>query len=201
MPPDRATGAGGPDAPGRAPAPGRPRALGFFGDSGAGKTTLIERLIGHFHRAGLRVAAVKHAHHGFDIDRPGKDSYRFRIAGAAQVLVASGQRWVLMSEEADADTALARQLARFDPCDLVLVEGFRGQGGIPFIHVRRKREVPAAQRAEAPRDAGVAGLIAVASDEPLPDASGGGICWLDLNDIAGIAAFIARELKLEAPSC
>jgi molybdopterin-guanine dinucleotide biosynthesis protein B len=188
--------------------PRRPKAIGFFGDSGSGKTTLIEGLIGHFHRAGLRVAAVKHAHHGFDVDRPGKDSYRFRGAGAAQVLVASERRWVLMSEgdgpgAAPADSSLARQLARFDPCDLVLVEGFRGQAGIPFIQVRR-RAGPAAAPRTAPaseRDRAVAGVVAVASDEPLPEPGREGIPLLDLNDIAGIAAFIARELKLDMQSC
>lgn len=182
-----------------------PRAIGFYGDSGSGKTTLIERLIEHFHGAGLRVAAVKHAHHGFDIDRPGKDSHRFREAGAAQVLIASDRRWALLSEierpgpaDAAAQIPLAALLARFDPCDLVLVEGYRGQAGIPFIEVRRTRI--AGTRALAPRaGAPVAGLAAIAADEVLPQAGHAGIPVLDLNDIGAIAGFIVERLKLEVP--
>jgi len=194
-------------------ASGSTPAIGFFGESGSGKTTLIEHLIAHFHAAGLSVAAVKHAHHGFDIDRPGKDSYRFRQAGAAQVLVASAQRWVLMSEEratpAGGGAALERQLARFDACDLILVEGYRGQAGIPFIHVWRRPDPAAPPRAgrdeTADRAAAVPGVVAVAVDpaqEPrLPEAAGAGIPVLDLNDIAGIAAFIVQELNLDVQSC
>ena len=179
---------------------GAPKVIGFFGDSGSGKTTLIERLIARFHARGLRVAAVKHAHHGFDVDRPGKDSYRFRAAGAAQVLLASERRWALLGETvapAEGGDVLARQLARLDPCDLVLIEGFRGQAGVPFIHVRRRLaggDGPAP--AAAARDR-VAGLIAVASDERLPEDQEKGIPVLDLNDIDAIAAFIAARLGVK----
>lgn len=184
------------------------KAIGFFGESGSGKTTLIERLIERFGRAGLRVAAIKHAHHGFDIDRPGKDSYRFRAAGAAQVLIASDQRWALLSDETpDAGSvgALARQMARFDPCDLVLVEGYRGQAGIPFIHVQRKPQGPEdgaaavrdAGRQEAARQGEVAGLIAVASDVAVPSPARAGVALLDLNDIEAIARFICVQLEVK----
>src|SRR5262245_39837144 len=102
--------------------------VGFVGSSGSGKTTLIERLIPHFTRAGLRVGVMKHARHGFDIDRPGKDSYRVRSAGAAQVLVASNERWVLMSEVEypSHEPDFLTMLGKFDPerVDLVLAEGF-----------------------------------------------------------------------------
>jgi molybdopterin-guanine dinucleotide biosynthesis protein B len=176
------------------------KAVGFVGDSGSGKTTLVEQLIAHFVRGGCRVAAVKHAHHGFDIDRPGKDSYRFRQAGAAQVLVASDRRWVLMGNEPEGDpaAALARQLARLDPCDLVLVEGFRGQAGIPYIEVRRS--VPPGQGPErAPRPP-APGRIAVASDAPLSDpAAAGDLPLLDLNDVGAVARFIAQRVGL--PAC
>ena len=115
------------------------KVIGVVGDSGAGKTTLVEQLIARFSHGGCRVAAIKHAHHGFDIDRPGKDSYRFRAAGAAQVLLASDERWALLGEQREGDpaAALARHLARLDPCDLVIVEGFRSQAGVDFIEVRR----------------------------------------------------------------
>jgi molybdopterin-guanine dinucleotide biosynthesis adapter protein len=174
-------------------ATGRPKVIGFLGDSGSGKTTLIEKLIARFGRAGLRVAVVKHAHHGFDVDKPGKDSYRFREAGAAQVLVASARRWALLVEEGvdpESPGLLERQIARFDPCDLVFVEGFRAQTGIPFIHVRRQ---------PPQRTGGAARVVAVASDENLRDPMPGGIPVLDLNDIEAVARFIAAELQV--PIC
>lgn len=182
------------------------KAIGFIGGSGAGKTTLIERLIERFCRAGLRVAAIKHAHHGFDIDRPGKDSYRFRAAGASQVLIGSGQRWALLSEEQVAPGTsadeLTRQLARLAPCDLVLVEGYRGQAGLPFVEVRRSGvdgpSVNLAAGGPAPMTS--VGVIAVATDT----ASDNGpiqstVPVLDLNDIEAVARFIA--IRLEVPWC
>jgi len=176
------------------------KVIAFVGDSGSGKTTLIEGLIGHFAAAGLRVAAVKHAHAGFDIDRPGKDSYRFRGAGAAQVLVASAQRWALLSEEApvarDPAAELTRQLARLDPCDLVLVEGFRGQPGIDYIEVRRRRD-PTAVGSLPPR-APLAGAVALATDLPPADAALGAAQRLDLNDVPAIARYIAQHLGLRS---
>lgn len=183
-------------SPGGLAAPARttPKAIGFFGASGAGKTTLIERLIERFGLRGLRVAAIKHAHHGFDLDRPGKDSHRFRSAGAAQVLIASEQRWALLVEQGEhgAGGGLAEQIARLQPCDLVLVEGFRGQAGIPFIRVWRgpADELPAPEP-------GVAGIVAVASDRALPAAATGGIPCLDLNDADGVARFVTRLLGIE----
>jgi molybdopterin-guanine dinucleotide biosynthesis protein B len=172
---------------------GPPRAIGFYGDSGSGKTTLVEALIAWFHGAGLRVAAVKHAHHGFDMDRPGKDSYRFRAAGAAQVLVASERRWALLSEEPaePGDGALARLLARLDPCDLVLVEGYRGQAGIPFLRVWRRREDEASAVRPEP-----AGAIAVATDTGRAPPGLEGLPVLDLNNIEAIARYIAKELEV-----
>lgn len=102
------------------------KAFGIAGYSGSGKTTLIEKLLPRFAAHGLRVSLIKHAHHGFDVDRPGKDSWRFREAGAHEVLLAGGQRWVLMHELRDEpEPDLDAQLARLSPVDLVLVEGFR----------------------------------------------------------------------------
>lgn len=167
---------------------------------------MIERLIERFCGAGLRVAAIKHAHHGFDIDRPGKDSYRFRAAGASQVLIGSGRRWALLSEEDANENAagqeLTRQLGRLSPCDLVLVEGYRGQADLPFIEVRRNG-IGAPHRAAS---SGVAaptvgsGVIALATDMKL----GAGpiqspVPVLDLNDVDAIARFIAT--RLEVPWC
>ncbi|HXY21864.1 MAG TPA: molybdopterin-guanine dinucleotide biosynthesis protein B [Burkholderiaceae bacterium] len=182
------------------------KAIGFVGTSGSGKTTLIEQLIEHFCRAGLRVAAIKHAHHGFDIDRPGKDSYRFRAAGASQVLIGAGRRWALLSEEDAGENAtgdeLARQLGRLRPCDLVLVEGYRGQAGLPFIEVRRSgigtphRTPPSG--VAAPMIG--AGVIALATDMKVAGGSiQSPVPVLDLNDIDAIARFIAT--RLEVPWC
>jgi molybdopterin-guanine dinucleotide biosynthesis adapter protein len=100
--------------------------LGFAGYSGSGKTTLLEQLIPLLKQHGLRVSVIKHAHHDFDIDRPGKDSFRHREAGAHEVMIASGHRWALMHElHAEAEPTLEQLCARLSPCDLVLVEGYK----------------------------------------------------------------------------
>jgi len=101
------------------------KVLGFVGWSGSGKTTLLAALIPLFQARGLTVSTVKHAHHGFDMDRPGKDSYRHREAGATEVLVAGGARWALLHEVAGPAPSLPALLARMAPVDLVLVEGFK----------------------------------------------------------------------------
>lgn len=102
------------------------RVYGVTGWKNSGKTTLVERLVAEITGRGLTVSTVKHAHHGFDADHPGKDSYRHRAAGAAQVLVASRDRWALMSELRGGEApSLAELLARLDPVDLVLVEGYK----------------------------------------------------------------------------
>src|SRR5690606_34652806 len=120
------------------PAPeGEMRVFGIAGYSGSGKTTLIERLIPDFTGRGLRVSLVTHAHHRFDIDRAGKDSWRHREAGATEVLVTSSMRWALMHELRGApEPTLEEQLARLSPCDLVLVEGFK-HASIPKLEVYR----------------------------------------------------------------
>ena len=101
------------------------RILGIAGWSGAGKTTLIEKLIPLLCARGLSVSTVKHAHHGFDMDRPGKDSHRHRTAGATEVLVSAGNRWALLREERGPEPDLPALLARLSPVDWVLVEGWR----------------------------------------------------------------------------
>lgn len=113
------------------------RVIGLAGWSGAGKTTLLTRVLPVLIGRGLRVSTIKHAHHGFDLDRPGKDSWRHRAAGAAEVLVTSGARWALMHElRTGPEPALSALLARLSPVDLVLVEGFR-RGPQPRIEVHR----------------------------------------------------------------
>jgi len=111
--------------------------IGFAGFSGSGKTTLLEKVIPLLTARGLRIAVIKHAHHKFDIDKPGKDSFRHREAGAAEVLVVSGFRWALMHELVDeAEPGLEELCGRLAPCDLVIVEGYKFSL-IPKIEVHR----------------------------------------------------------------
>ncbi len=113
------------------------RAIGLAGWSGAGKTTLIVRLIPELNRRGLSASTIKHAHHGFDVDRPGKDSYEHRAAGAHEVLVASANRLALMRELRGApEPSLADLLRLLEPVDLVLIEGFK-RDPFPKIEVYR----------------------------------------------------------------
>ena len=161
------------------------KTIGFIGNSNSGKTTLIEKLLPLFRARGLQVAAIKHAHHGFDMDRPGKDSFRYREAGAGQVLIATAQRWALLTETPRPAT-VDELLVQLAPCDLVLVEGFRSEGAFPRIEVRRttSKEAPL-----WPHDPHVIAIAADhALDTPLP--------VLDLNDAAKIAAFVASHLNL-----
>ena len=113
------------------------RVFGFAGWSGSGKTTLIEQLIPRLVAHGLRVSLLKHAHHAFDLDQPGKDSYRHRHAGCSEVLVSSAARWALVHEHRGGDElTIEEALARLAPCDLVLVEGYK-RAAIPKLEVHR----------------------------------------------------------------
>jgi molybdopterin-guanine dinucleotide biosynthesis protein B len=165
------------------------RAIGFIGYSNSGKTTLIEKLIPRFRAQGLTVSAIKNAHHGFDMDRPGKDSHRYRVAGAGQVLISTTERWALLTETPSRHATLEDLLAQLAPCDLVIVEGFKSEGRIPRIEVRR------ASVGDPPIYPHDPNVIAVAADFalecPLP--------VLDLNDADRIAAFITQRLSLAAP--
>lgn len=115
-----------------------PKVFGFAGYSGAGKTTLLEKVIPHLTERGLKVSVIKHAHHNFDIDKPGKDSYRHRQAGAHEVLLTAGRRWVLMHELRDQpEPTLEQQISRLSHCDVVVVEGFK-KAAIPKIEVYRQ---------------------------------------------------------------
>jgi molybdopterin-guanine dinucleotide biosynthesis protein B len=163
------------------------KTFGIAGWSGSGKTTLLERLIPCFTARGLKVSVIKHAHHGFDIDRPGKDSYRHRDAGASEVMLACGERWALMHERRDEpEPVLADLLARLSPCDLVLIEGFK-QEPVPKLEVYRP------EAGKPPLFPGRADIVAVAAAAPL-DTS---LPLLPLDDVEAIARFIMNHLELQ----
>jgi molybdopterin-guanine dinucleotide biosynthesis protein B len=136
------------------------RIFGFAGWSGSGKTTLIERVIPRLVARGLTVSLIKHAHHHFDIDHPGKDSFRHRKAGCSEVLVTSGTRWALMHELADRpELTLPEALALLAPCDLALVEGYKAFA-IPKLEIwRAELGKPMLHPADP-------WIVAVASDHP-----------------------------------
>jgi molybdopterin-guanine dinucleotide biosynthesis protein B len=165
------------------------RVLGIAGWSGSGKTTLITKLIPLLAGRGVRVATLKHAHHAFDVDQPGKDSYEHRKAGACEVIVSSARRWVQMHEVGDdPEATLAQLLARLSPCDLVLVEGFK-TGQHPKMEVFRRAVGKTPLHPEDPH------IIAIASDEDFP---GAGIPRVNVNDIEAVAALVlARAEPLE----
>ena len=162
------------------------RVWGVTGWKHTGKTTLTERLVAEFVGQGLRISTVKHAHHATEVDHPGRDSFRHREAGAGQVLVASPLRWALMTELRGAEEPpLEQLLARLDPCDLILIEGYKSAQH-PKIETHRQAS---GRDLLAPANPTIR---AVASDTR-PET---GLPLFDLDDVAGIAAFIRREVGL-----
>ncbi len=161
--------------------------FGFAGWSGSGKTTLIEQVIPRFARVGLKVSLIKHAHHRFDVDMPGKDSFRHRAAGCSEVLVTSGERWALMHEmRGEPEGTLEEQIARMSPCDLLLIEGYkyyplpklevyRAGNGKPLLH-------PADEY-----------IVALATDTPVQCS----LPQFGLEDYDAIAAFVLETLELK----
>lgn len=161
------------------------KVIGFAGWSGSGKTTLVEQVIGLLEDRGLVVSLIKHAHHEFEIDYPGKDSYRHRHAGCREVLVTSANRWAVMHElRGRPELRLDEALAQLSPCDVVLVEGFKREP-IPKIEIYRA-EIGKPQL--FPNDPHV---IAVASDKPVETD----LPQLDLNQPAAVADFIVAFLS------
>jgi molybdopterin-guanine dinucleotide biosynthesis protein B len=163
------------------------RAFGIVGWSGSGKTTLIERVVPCLTALGLTVSLVKHAHRGFDLDRPGKDSFRHREAGCAEVLLASDERWALMHElRGQPAPALEHLLQHLTPVDVVLVEGFKTDD-VPKLEVHRP------SLGKPPLFTNDAGVLAVATDAPL-DTS---LPCFELSNPAAVAQFIVTTLGLK----
>jgi len=162
--------------------------LGFAAFSGTGKTTLLKQLIPLLAERGIRVGVIKHAHHNFDIDKPGKDSYELRKAGARQMLVASARRWALMTEnDSVGDPELDELIGRLmlDSIDLVLVEGFKH---VPYTRIELHRPAlghPLLYLEDS-------NIIAVATDAPIDS---GDLPLLDLNDAAAVSDFILAWLR------
>ncbi len=156
-------------------------AVGFVGPSGVGKTTLMEKVLARLVSRGRTVSAVKSTHHDTDLDSPGKDSWRYRTAGAKEVVLAGDKRWALMRETEGQKVSLQEILSRMDAVDIVLVEGYKGEEGIARILVHRKNCAQALRM--------LPGVAAIATDDPdleIPE----GIARLDINSPGAVANFV-----------
>lgn len=162
------------------------RIFGFAGWSGSGKTTLIEQVIPRLVARDLEVSLIKHAHHRFEFDQPGKDSYRHRHAGCSEVLITSGSRWALMRElRGEPELSLEQALARLSPCDIALIEGYK-TFPIPKLEIWR---ATVGKPVLHPRDPHI---LAIATDSPeaLPAATAARLPILGLTDYDAVATFV-----------
>lgn len=157
------------------------RLIGITGWKNSGKTTLTERLVAELVRRGHRIATIKHAHHSFDIDHPGTDSFRHRAAGASEVAIVSGNRWAMVHELRDEpEPLLGAILARLSPCDLVVIEGYKREAH-PKIEVRRLEA-----RSREPLAPADDTIVAVAADHAVDDP----LPAFGIDDVAAIADFV-----------
>ena len=160
------------------------RIIGLAGWSGSGKTTLITKLIPRLLARGVKVSTLKHAHHGFDLDRPGKDSFMHREAGATEVLISSARRWAILHElRAEEEWDLGALVGKMSPVDLVLVEGFK-RDPFPKLEIHRAENGKPLLYPQDPH------IVAVASDTPLAETP---LPVLDLNAIEPIADLLLER--------
>ena len=160
------------------------RIVGLAGWSGSGKTTLIKKLIPRLIARGITVSTLKHAHHGFDLDQPGKDSFFHRTAGATEVIISSAKRWAILHElREQPEWDMAALVGKMSPVDLVLVEGFK-RDAFPKLEIHRIANGKPLIHPEDPH------IIAVASDSALPAAK---VLVVDLNDIEAIADLLLKH--------
>jgi len=160
------------------------RIIGLAGWSGSGKTTLITKLIPRLIARGVKVSTLKHAHHGFDLDQPGKDSFFHRAAGATEVIISSARRWAILHElREEPEWDLRGLVAKMSPVDLVLVEGFK-RDAFPKLEIHRAANGKPLIHPDDPH------IVAIASDIALPQAK---IPVVDLNDIEAIADVLLKR--------
>jgi molybdopterin-guanine dinucleotide biosynthesis protein B len=166
--------------------------IGLAGWSGSGKTTLITKVLPVLIKRGLKVSTLKHAHHGFDLDQPGKDSFMHRAAGASEVMISSGKRWAVLHELRDEpEWNMPALLQKIAPVDLVLVEGYKRES-FPKIEIYRETNGKPLLHGEDKF------IVAVASDTPLPNVA---LPVVDLNDIDAVAdALLKHAVALEKVS-
>ena len=163
------------------------RIIGLAGWSGSGKTTLVTKLIPRLIARGLKVSTLKHAHHGFDLDRPGKDSFFHRAAGATEVIISSARRWAILHElREEPEWDLPALIAKMSPVDLVLVEGFK-RDAFPKLEIHRAANGKPLIHPDDPH------IVAIAADIALPQAK---VPVIDLNNVEAIADLL---LKYAAP--
>jgi molybdopterin-guanine dinucleotide biosynthesis protein B len=163
------------------------RIIGLAGWSGSGKTTLLTRVIPRLVGRGLKVSTLKHAHHAFDIDQPGKDSHSHRVAGASEVLIGSANRWALIHElRGDAEPTLRALLQKLSPVDLVLVEGYKRESH-PKLEVYRAAIGKPMLHPDDPA------IVAIAADVPLTGAK---IPVVDLDDVERVADLLVCHAAL-----
>jgi molybdopterin-guanine dinucleotide biosynthesis protein MobB len=167
-----------------APARGPMRIVGLAGWSGSGKTTLITKLIPRLIARGVKVSTLKHAHHGFDLDQPGKDSFFHRAAGATEVIISSAKRWAILHElREEPEWDLRTLVTKMSPVDLVLVEGFK-RDAFPKLEIYRAENGKPLIHPDDPH------IVAIASDVALPQVR---ITVVDLNDIDAIADLLLKS--------
>lgn len=160
------------------------RIIGLAGWSGSGKTTLITKVIPRLAARGLRVSTLKHAHHGFDLDTPGKDSFMHRAAGATEVIISSAKRWAILHElREEQEWNLPDLLRKMSPVDLVLVEGFK-RDRFPKLEIHRVENGKPLLHPEDPH------IVAIACDSPLPGAR---LPHVDLNDIDAVVDVLLKH--------
>lgn len=168
-----------------------PKIFGIAGWKNSGKTGLAVRLVAEFTRRGYRISTIKHAHHDFDIDKVGADSFRHREAGAQEVALVSGTRYAIMHEMRGApEPAFEDILARLAPCDLVLIEGYKRE---PIPKIEARRLASAKSEPLAPHDPNI---VAIAADHRVPDST---LAVFDLDDTLAIADFISEAVGLRLP--
>ena len=160
------------------------RIIGLAGWSGSGKTTLIKKLIPRLIARGISISTLKHAHHGFDLDQPGKDSFFHRTAGATEVIISSAKRWAILHElREQPEWDMAALVGKMSPVDLVLVEGFK-RDAFPKLEIHRVANGKPLIYPEDPH------IVAVASDTALPQAE---VRVVDLNDTEAIADLLLKQ--------